>query len=66
MRKIEEIQQYISSACVDPLLDEDDEFSLCLLEGFAIKSIGGIEAVALAFEYGRAKGYLAAKAEVVR
>ncbi len=61
MNAIEKIQQYIN----DSAAPCNEQYDATFQEVLDIASgMGPIEAVALAFDYGRAKGYRAAKAEV--
>lgn len=60
MNTIEKIRQYIN----DSAAPRNEQYDATFKEVFDIASgMGPVEAVALAFDYGRAKGYQAAKAE---
>lgn len=60
MTEIEKMQRYISNTP-----EVSSRYCVGTKELFALtKELGGFEAVALAFNYGKAKGYRAAKAEV--
>ena len=60
MNTIEKIRQYIN----DSAAPRNEQYDTTLEEVFDIASgMGPVEAVAFAFDYGRAKGYQAAKAK---
>ncbi len=61
MSEIEKIQRYIKESNAP----RGRRYDASIKEVFAIASeLGAVDAVALAFSYGRAKGYQAGKAEV--
>jgi len=61
MSEIEMIQSYIKESNAPC----SERYDASIKEVFAMaQEMGRVEAVALAFDYGRAKGYRAAKAEV--
>ena len=61
MDTIEKIRQYIKESKAP----RNKPYDATIKEVFAMASgMGAVEAVALAFDYGRAKGYRAAKKEV--
>lgn len=65
MSEIEKIQQYIERTAIQKALATRHE--MCFNECLALAHSGGAcDAIALAFCYGRAKGYRAAQAEVRR
>lgn len=65
MSEIEKIQQYIEKTAIPEALATRHE--MCWKECLALAhSDGAGAAIALAFSYGRAKGYRAAKAEARR
>jgi len=58
-KEVKKIQRYIDNT---PLVSE--RYSVSFVDMVALaESMDGVDAVALAFQYGRAKGYRAAKAE---
>lgn len=63
MSEIEKIQRYVERSKKFP---EGTPYQMNLLEAFSLTNMSrevGMDAICLAFEYGRAKGYRAAKAE---
>ncbi len=66
MSEIEKIQRYIEKT----KLDKESKYSLNITEGFSLAHMAHemddlpLEVICLAFNYGKAKGYRAAKAEV--
>ena len=66
MNEIEKMQRYISRTKMDP----DNRFSMGMEEAFELVSQArsskdfSLKVISLAFNYGKAKGYRAAKAEV--
>ena len=66
MSEIEKIRKYISNTQMDP----NERFYMSMLEAFELahKALTmddfPLEVINLAFKYGKAKGYRAAKAEV--
>lgn len=64
MTELEKIKRYISETIKSPMEKYDMSYSECLEIKNQSKSEGLVEGIALAFEYGRAKGYRAAKAEM--
>ena len=62
MTEIEKIKRYIARTGVG--YKDTSPYHMSVAEAFALADMGGeINAVSLAFEYCRAKGYRAAKAE---
>ncbi len=62
MDTIEKIRQYIKKSNAP----RNKPYDATIKEVFAMASgMGAVEAVALAFDYGRAKGYRAAKKEAM-
>ncbi len=62
MSEIEKIQRYIARTGVE--CSETSPYHMKIAEAFALAGTSdSVRAVSLAFEYGRAKGYRAAKAE---
>ena len=62
MKELERINRYIERTKLDPL----PAYHLRLNEGFALADaarVSPVSTICLAFEYGMAKGYRAAKAE---
>lgn len=63
MSEIEKVKRYIDKHGAP----ENPRYSMSVKEALAVAhELGGIEAVNMAFAYGKAKGYQAAKAEVRR
>lgn len=62
MSEIEKIQQYIGKSRIPK--KKANAYSIDMREAFAIANMPALEAINLAFKYGQAKGYRAAKAEV--
>lgn len=63
MSEIEKIQRYVARTKKFP---EGTPYQMNLLEAFSLADMSheaAIDAICIAFEYGRAKGYRAAKAE---
>lgn len=68
MNKIEKIQQYIDQSRLDKVPEETRlAYDLNLYEIKELSALAengeGLDAICIAFEYGRAKGYRMAKAE---
>lgn len=63
MSEIKKIEKYVDKHGVP----RNKRYDISMKEAIAIsREMSAIEAVSLAFVYGRAKGYRAAKAEVLR
>ena len=61
MSEVEKIKRYIYKHGAP----RDPHYDMSLKEALAVAhEVGGIDAVCMAFVYGKAKGYRAAKAEV--
>lgn len=62
MSEIEKIQRYIARTGVG--YKDTSPYHMSVAEAFALaRASDNVRAISLAFEYGRAKGYRAAKAE---
>lgn len=62
MSEIEKMQKYIKRTKMD--IGTTSPYQLGTRQAFAVSDMPIIEAIFLAFNYGKAKGYRAAKAEV--
>ena len=62
MTEIEKMQKYIERTKTGIAIDS--QYQMNVQEAVAASSLSPLEAVSLAFNYGKAKGYRAAKAEV--
>lgn len=62
MTEIEKMQKYIERTKTGIAIDS--QYQMNVQEAVAASSLSPLEAVSLAFRYGKAKGYRAAKAEV--
>ena len=65
MSEIEKINQYISKR-ESGEVPIGTRYQMCLGELMALAHMNRVDAVCLAFDYGRAKGYRAAKADLRR
>lgn len=63
MSEIEKVQRYIANP-KSGKFPGGTPYQMCMLEALELSHMDPIDAVCLAFNYGRAKGYRAAKKEV--